>query len=69
MSILPEKLKPRPRLERLRYDQAIQSIKGPLEISNYDVPIYEIKQIVQDLIKIKIETITGKLDCQSNFNL
>lgn len=52
VSILPEKLKPRPRLERIRYDQAIQAIKGPLEISNYDVPIYEIKQIVQDLIKI-----------------
>ena len=60
VSILPEKLKPRFRLERLRKDEAIQAIKGPLEISNFDVPITEIEQIVQDLMKIKVETITGQ---------
>ena len=56
--ILPEKLRPRFRLERLRKDAAIQAIKGPLERANYDVPINEIEQIVQDLMKIKVETIT-----------
>jgi tetratricopeptide (TPR) repeat protein len=60
VSILPENLKPRFRLERLRKDDAIQAIKGPLERLNYDVPVDEIEQIVQDLMKIKVETITGK---------
>ena len=60
VSNLPEKLKPRLRLERLGYDEAIQAIKGPLEILNYDVPIDEIEQIVRDLTKIKVETIAGR---------
>jgi tetratricopeptide (TPR) repeat protein len=57
---LPEKLRPRFRLERLRKDAAIQAIKGPLERANYNIPINEIEQIVQDLMKIKVETITGE---------
>src|SRR5215204_4986491 len=57
---LPEKLRPRFRLERLRKDAAIQAIKGPLEKENYSFEFKEIEQIVQDLMKIKIETITGK---------
>ena len=60
VSTLPENLKPRFRLERLHKDEAIAAIKGPLEILNYDVPTDEIEQIVQDLMKIKVETITGK---------
>ena len=66
-NILPEKLRPRFRLERLRADAALLAIKGPLKnlpkdlIQNYKGDIdKDIKNIVQELMKIQIEYLPGK---------
>ena len=62
-SILPEKLRPRFRLERLRRDEAVLAIKGPLTniISNLGEEERkniesEIKELIDDLLKIYVET-------------
>ena len=63
--ILPEKLRPSFRLERLRRNEAILAIKGPLtkilnedEIKNLEG---EIKELVSDLLKTYIEIPGGGL--------
>jgi Protein of unknown function (DUF4231) len=64
--ILPEKLRARFRLERLREDEAIEAIKGPLtrisldedEIKNLEI---EIGELVKDLLKIHVEDPAGAL--------
>jgi len=66
-NILPEKLRPRFRLERLRADSALLAIKGPLKnvpkdvIQNYEGDIdKDINEIVHELMKIQIEYLPGK---------
>ena len=59
LRMLPEKLRPRFRLERLRKEAAISSIKGPLEKANYSFDMNEIEQIVYDLLKVRVETLAG----------
>ena len=58
--LLPEKLRPRFRLERLRKEAAISAIKGPLERADYSFDIKEIERLVQDLLKMRVETVIGK---------
>jgi hypothetical protein len=63
--ILPEKLRPSFRLERLRRNEAILAIKGPLakflnedEIKGFE---HEIPNIVSDLLKVSIEDPYGRV--------
>jgi len=67
-NILPERLKPRYRLERLRRYEALQAIKGPLE----KIMVYqseqeieriesEIEGLVKDLLEIYVESPEGDL--------
>jgi YVTN family beta-propeller protein len=69
VDILPERLRPRFRLERLRKDAAFKAIKGPLERTNINlVQSPDTKQInehigdlVNDLLKIRVEDpLTGE---------
>ncbi len=66
--VLPEKLRPRFRLERLHGNESIIAIKGPLTntISNMDEHEKgnieeEIKELVDDLLKINIEGPDGSI--------
>jgi hypothetical protein len=59
--ILPEKLRPRFRLERLRKGAALSGIKGPLENIKFHFDEHQAEKIVEDLLKMRIETITGKI--------
>jgi hypothetical protein len=59
--ILPEKLRPRFRLERLRKGAALSAIKGPLENIKFQFDELQAEKIVDDLLKMRIETITGKI--------
>ncbi|HSF50397.1 MAG TPA: beta-propeller fold lactonase family protein [Nitrososphaeraceae archaeon] len=68
-NLLPEKLRPRFRLERLREDAALLAIKGPLEnipedfIQNNMESIDEdIKFIIEQLMEIKVEYAPGKIN-------
>jgi YVTN family beta-propeller protein len=67
--ILPEKLRPRFRLERLRKNAALQAIKGPLERAKshsnerYINKLFEegvIDQLIEELLKIRVEKFGGK---------
>lgn len=69
--ILPEKLRPRFRLERLRKKAALQAIKGPLEKAKsysddksiHIDKLFEediIDQLIDELLKIRIERFGGK---------
>ena len=64
---LPEMLKPRYRLERLRKDPALSAIRGPLQKlyedyyeKNKNELNNEIQAIVEELLKIRVETHTSK---------
>ncbi len=58
--IVPEKLRPRYRLERLSENAAISAIKKPLEkvIADPEIKEYydEIHKIIEDLLKMRVET-------------
>ncbi|MGC1927950.1 MAG: hypothetical protein WA667_03175, partial [Candidatus Nitrosopolaris sp.] len=65
-SLLPEKLRPRFRLERLREEAAILAVKGPLEKTteilhdrNKSQIEDEIRKLVKNLMKIQIEEPAG----------
>ena len=55
--VLPEKLRPRFRLERLRKAGSLSAIKGPLENRQFHFDEYQVEKIVEDLLKIRVETI------------
>jgi YVTN family beta-propeller protein len=55
-SLLPENLRPHFRLERLGKEAAKFAIKGPLENVNYDFDEKKIEELVQELLKMKVET-------------
>ncbi len=68
-NMLPEKLRPRFRLERLRADSALLAIRGPLKnipkdiIQNYKGDIdKDINNIVHELMKNQIEYLPGKTE-------
>jgi YVTN family beta-propeller protein len=69
VSFLPEKLKPRFRLERLHKDAAYEAVKGPLERAKayvdkklidklFDEGIMD--KLIEDLVKIRVETFDGR---------
>ena len=65
-SLLPEKLRPRFRLERLREEAAVLAIKGPLEKTtkvfndiNRSKIEDEIRKLVKNLIKVHVEDPSG----------
>ena len=66
-NLLPEKLRPRFRLERLKANSALLALKGPLKkaptalFQNYNGDIYkDIDNIVHELRKIRIEYLPGE---------
>jgi hypothetical protein len=67
LNILPERLRPRYRLERLGKDAALQAIKGPLKnirkeyVTTSEEIEKEIQKLVKDLLKARIETIDGEV--------
>jgi hypothetical protein len=68
LELLPERLRPRFRLERLQKDSALSAIKSPLKyvpkdiIENYKGDIdKDIITIVHELLKIQIEYFPGKI--------
>ena len=71
VSLLPERLKPRFRLERLNKDAAFEAIKGPLERAKIHLVVHEklidklfdegiIDRLIENLLKIRVETFGGK---------
>jgi len=58
--LLPGKLRSRFRMEALRTDAAFQAILGPLRNSEYKVDEVLVHKIVDDLMKVHVETVTGK---------
>jgi hypothetical protein len=66
LDILPERLRPRFRLERLNKEAAFTAIKGPLEAMRvFDKERGEevendIKRLVEDLLRIRVETYDGR---------
>jgi hypothetical protein len=58
--LLPERLRPRFRLERLRRDAAKEAIKGPFEISGMTIDDDVIEMLLDNLLNIQIETSFGK---------
>jgi hypothetical protein len=68
-TLLPEKLKPRFRLERLHKDAAFEAVKGPLEQAESHIDKAKIKKLfdegvvdklIDDLVRIRVETFGGK---------
>lgn len=65
--LLPEKLRPSFRMERLNKDAAFRAIEGPLEkrLLNFNIKDFEddLNRIINDLLKIKVETFSkeGKI--------
>ncbi len=62
---LPEKLRTRFRLERLREESALEAVQAPLEGSGYSFaeadghPLGVAQQLVNNLLKVPVETSTG----------
>src|SRR5206468_267626 len=53
--ILPEGLRPRFRLERLRKEAAFEAIRGPLGMTHLHFDDYVIEKLVDNLLNIRIE--------------
>jgi DNA-binding beta-propeller fold protein YncE len=60
LHLLPERLRPRFRLERLRREAAKKAIKGPFDISGSSLDDYVIEKLLDNLLNIQIETPAGK---------
>jgi hypothetical protein len=67
LDVLPEKLRPRFRLERLDEKAALSAIRGPLQIINVSFDEdkgrqieREMQGIINDLLQIRIEAFTGQ---------
>jgi tetratricopeptide (TPR) repeat protein len=57
--IMPEKLKPHFRLERLRREAALLAIKGPLKNTQRNLEEGAAEALVDDLLKVRIENMFG----------
>ena len=60
--LLPEKLRTRFRLERLRKGPALAAIKGPLRDTNRSFADGVAEQLVEELLKVRVEAATGKTE-------
>ena len=59
VALLPEKLRTRFRMERLRGESALAAIKGPLQDTNHSFAQGAAEKLVEDLVKIRVETSAG----------
>jgi hypothetical protein len=57
---LPEKLRTRFRMERLRMDAALSAVTGPLKGTHRSFAKGVAEKLVEDLLKTRVETITGE---------
>ena len=60
LHLLPERVRPRFRLERLRREAAKKAIKGPFDMSGSSLDDYVIEKLLDNLLNIQIETPAGK---------
>ena len=67
LSLLPEKLRTRYRLERLPEDQALRAVKGPLENTQYSFAEDVAEALVHDLLKVPVETPNGVIKATSEY--
>jgi hypothetical protein len=58
--LLPEKLRNRFRIERLRVDAALSAVTGPLKETHRSFATGVAEKLVEDLLKMRVETITGE---------
>jgi len=58
--LLPEKLRTRFRMERLRRDAALSAVTGPLRETKRSFAKGVAEKLVEDLLKTRVETITGE---------
>jgi len=58
--LLPEKLRTRFRMERLRRDAALSAVTGPLRETTRSFAKGVAEKLVEDLLKTRVETITGE---------
>lgn len=61
-STLPEKLRTRYRLERLRADAALSAITGPLAGTGRSFAEDTVETLVDELLKVRVETASGKTE-------
>jgi pentatricopeptide repeat protein len=59
VSVLPEKLRTRFRLERLREDAALEAVTEPLDGTGYSFAGGVAEQLVNNLLKVPVETASG----------
>ena len=59
--LLPEKLRTRFRMERLRRDAALAAVTGPLRETERSFAQGVAEKLVEDLLKTRVETITGEI--------
>ena len=59
VSALPEKLRTRFRLERLREDAALEAVKEPLDGTGYSYAPRVAEQLVNNLLEVPVETAAG----------
>ncbi len=60
VSLLPERLRVRYRLVRLRFEDACQAVEGPLEGSGRSFAHGVSARLVGELLKTKVQSVTGK---------
>jgi tetratricopeptide (TPR) repeat protein len=60
--LLPEKLRPRFRLERLRQGAALSAVTGPLTDTERSFAEGVAEQLVEDLLKVRVTTAAGKTE-------
>jgi len=58
--LLPEKLRTRFRIERLRREAALAAVKGPLKDTRHSFAEGAAEQLVEELLKIRVMTTAGK---------
>lgn len=64
---LPERLRTRFRLERLREDAALLAVKKPLELTNRSFAPGAAEKLVKNLLQVPIKSATGTIDISGEF--
>ena len=65
--LLPEKLRARFRLERLKKRQALDAIKGPLSITKQSIGYRSLEKLVDNLLSIRIEVYGKPYEVKGEF--
>jgi WD40 repeat protein len=66
-SALPERLRTRFRLERLREEAALQAVKKPLEATGRSYASGVAEDLVKNLLRVPIKSATGTIDISGEF--